>query len=82
MYLIDTNHCSLAILGNINIFSRLAEVENSLVSTCVIVEGELIDMVTRSQKQQSNLALVQNFHPTFYRVCWVSQSLNPTYECS
>ncbi|MBX9254216.1 type II toxin-antitoxin system VapC family toxin [Desmonostoc muscorum CCALA 125] len=61
MYLIDTNHCSLAILGNVNILSRLAEVENSLVSTCVIVQGELIDMATRSQRQQSNLALVQNF---------------------
>jgi hypothetical protein len=29
MYLIDTNHCSLAILGNVNILSRFAEVENS-----------------------------------------------------
>lgn len=61
MYLIDTNHCSLAILGNVNILIRLAEVENSLVSTCVIVQGKLIDMATRSQKQQSNLALVRNF---------------------
>ena len=61
MYLIDTNHCSLAILGNVNILSRLAEVENSLVSTCVIVQGELIDMATRYQRQQSNLVLVQNF---------------------
>ncbi|MEH2257682.1 type II toxin-antitoxin system VapC family toxin [Nostoc sp.] len=60
MYLIDINHCSLAILGNVNILSRLAEIENSLVSTCVIVQGELIDMAARSQKQQINLALVQN----------------------
>ncbi len=33
MYLLDTNHCSLAILGNVNILSRLAEIENSLVSS-------------------------------------------------
>ncbi|AKG21294.1 type II toxin-antitoxin system VapC family toxin [Calothrix sp. 336/3] len=61
MYLLDTNHCSLAILGNINILNRLLEVENSLISTCVIVQGELIDMAVRSQRQQSNLALIVNF---------------------
>ncbi|MEH2168126.1 MAG: type II toxin-antitoxin system VapC family toxin [Nostoc sp.] len=66
MYLIDTNHCSQAILGNVNILSRLAEVENSLVSTCVIVQGELIDMAARSQKQQINLALVRNFLSGIY----------------
>lgn len=58
MYLIDTNHCSLTILGNLNILNRLVEVENSLVSTCVIVQVELIDMVTRSQRQKSNLTNV------------------------
>ncbi|WP_375471589.1 type II toxin-antitoxin system VapC family toxin [uncultured Nostoc sp.] len=62
----DTNHCSLAILGNVNILSRLAEIENSLVSTCVIVQGELIDMAARSQKQQINLALVRNFITGIY----------------
>lgn len=66
MYLIDTNHCSLAILGNVNILSSLAEVENSLVSTCVIVQGELIDMAARSQKQQISLALVRNFITGIY----------------
>ncbi|MBN3870680.1 type II toxin-antitoxin system VapC family toxin [Nostoc sp. JL33] len=66
MYLIDTNHCSLAILGNVNILSRLVEVEKSLVSTCVIVQGELIDMAASSQKQQINLALVINFITGIY----------------
>lgn len=61
MYLLDTNHCSLAILGNANILSRLAEIENSLVSTCAIVQGELIDMAERSQRRESNLALIRNF---------------------
>ena len=61
MYLIDTNHCSLAILSNVNILNRLPEVENSLISTCVIVQEELIDMATHSQRQQTNLALIQNF---------------------
>lgn len=61
MYLLDKNHCGLAILGNINILNRLLEIENSLVSTCVIVQGELIDMAVRSQRQQSHLALIINF---------------------
>ena len=61
MYLVDTNHCSLAISVNANVLSRLAEVGNSLVSTCVIVQGELIDMAERSQRQESNLALIRNF---------------------
>ncbi|MFN6514310.1 MAG: type II toxin-antitoxin system VapC family toxin [Nostoc sp. CreGUA01] len=61
MYLLDTNYCSLAILGNINILNRLVVLENSLISTCVIVQGELIDMAVRSQRQESNLALIINF---------------------
>lgn len=61
MYLLDTNHCSLAISGNASVLSRLAEIENSFVSTCVIVQGELIDMAERSQRRESNLALIRNF---------------------
>lgn len=61
MYLLDTNHCSFAILGNSNVLSRLAAIENSLVSTCVIVQGELVDMAERSQRQEENLALIYRF---------------------
>lgn len=61
MYLLDTNHCSFAILGNSNVLSRLAAIENSLVSTCVIVQGELVDMAERSQRQEENLALIHRF---------------------
>jgi tRNA(fMet)-specific endonuclease VapC len=61
MYLLDTNHCSFAILGNSNVLSRLAAIENSLVSTCVIVQGELVDMAERSQRQEDNLALIHRF---------------------
>ena len=41
MYLLDTNHCSGAILGNANILRRLAETENIAIATCVVVQGEL-----------------------------------------
>jgi tRNA(fMet)-specific endonuclease VapC len=61
MYLLDTNHCSLAILGNSNVLSRLAAIENILVSTCVIVQGELVDMAERSQRQEENLAFIHRF---------------------
>ena len=59
MYLLDTNHCSRAILGDPNILSHLAAVDNTLVTTCVIVQGELIDMAERSQRRENNVALVQ-----------------------
>jgi tRNA(fMet)-specific endonuclease VapC len=66
MYLLDTNHCSRAILGDSNILSRLASVDNNLVTTCVIVQGELIDMAERSKARENNLALVQRFFQGIY----------------
>ncbi len=66
MYLLDTNHCSRAILGDSNILSRLASVDNTLVTTCVIVQGELIDMAERSRVRENNVALVQRFLQGIY----------------
>ncbi|TAE58038.1 MAG: type II toxin-antitoxin system VapC family toxin [Nostocales cyanobacterium] len=66
MYLLDTNHCSQAILGNVNLLRHLTEIENSLVTTCVIVQGELINMAERSQRYEANLALVHNFLQGIY----------------
>jgi tRNA(fMet)-specific endonuclease VapC len=66
MYLLDTNHCSGAILGNSNIINRLATLDNTLVATCVIVQGELIDMAERSRARDNNLALVQRFLQGIY----------------
>jgi tRNA(fMet)-specific endonuclease VapC len=61
MYLLDTNHCSQAILGNERIFNYLKTLEDDPICTCVIVRGELVDMAERSQHSQTNLILVQNF---------------------
>jgi tRNA(fMet)-specific endonuclease VapC len=66
MYLLDTNHCSGAILGDSNIINRLATLDNTLVATCVIVQGELIDMAERSRARENNLALVQRFLQGIY----------------
>jgi tRNA(fMet)-specific endonuclease VapC len=61
MFLLDTNHCSYAILGNTQILDRLANLGNVSISTCTIVQGELIDMAARSQQRQANLTLIQRF---------------------
>jgi tRNA(fMet)-specific endonuclease VapC len=66
MYLFDTNHCSAAILRDTNLLRRISEVEDSLVATCVIVQGELVDMAERSQRRENNLKLVQLFLQGIY----------------
>ncbi|MDJ0616353.1 MAG: type II toxin-antitoxin system VapC family toxin [Calothrix sp. MO_192.B10] len=66
MYLLDTNHCSAAILGDENLLRRIAEIENSLITTCVIVQGELVDMAERSQRREDNLALIHRFIQGIY----------------
>jgi tRNA(fMet)-specific endonuclease VapC len=65
-YLLDTNHCSRAILGDEKILNRLEVINDDFVCTCVIVQGELVDMAERSQRNQDNLALVQNFLQEIY----------------
>ncbi len=49
MFLLDTNHCSYAILGNTQILNRLANLGDEPIATCTIVKGELIDMAARSR---------------------------------
>ncbi len=66
MYLLDTNNCSRSILKDSQILNRLNEIDNNIVATCVITQGELIDMAERSQRNKSNLALVQNFLQGIY----------------
>ncbi len=64
--LLDTNHCSYAILGNIQVLDRLASLGDEPITTCTIVKGELIDMAARSQQRQANLALIQRFLAGLY----------------
>lgn len=61
MYLLDTNHCSLAIHHQPDIIAQLSALGQAQVSTCVIVQAELIYMAENSQNQQNNLQLVENF---------------------
>lgn len=61
MYLLDTNHCSFAIQNQPDILSRLAALSQSEITTCVIVQAELIYMAENSQKRESNLNRVKEF---------------------
>lgn len=70
MFLLDTTHCSSAILGNTQILKRLAELKakettvkgrSKTIATCSSVAVELIDMAACSQQRQVNLALVRRF---------------------
>jgi tRNA(fMet)-specific endonuclease VapC len=61
MYFLDTNHCSAAIRGNLQLPHYVTELETEQIATCVIVQGELIDMAARSQLHAANLILIEQF---------------------
>jgi tRNA(fMet)-specific endonuclease VapC len=61
MYLLDTNHCSRIIFGEINLIGRLQEHIGLGVATSVIVQGELLYMVQKSSQQEANLRFVRIF---------------------
>ena len=61
MYLLDTNHCSRLILGDVNLILRLSEIPRDRIYTCAIVAGELINMAEQSQQRAQNILLVKNF---------------------
>jgi tRNA(fMet)-specific endonuclease VapC len=61
MYLLDTNHCSAIILGEPNVISRITEVRESNIATCVIVQGELTYMMENSAQRETNLVSLTEF---------------------
>ena len=61
MYLIDTNHCSRIIQGEPSVIARLEQTGELLVSTCVIVAGELRFMVEKSARKEENVSVINNF---------------------
>ena len=61
MYLLDTNHCSLAIQGQPDILSRLNTIGDFRIATCVIVQAELIYMAENSQRREANRHRIEEF---------------------
>jgi tRNA(fMet)-specific endonuclease VapC len=51
MYLLDTNHCSAIILGELNVVRQVIEVGELNIATCVIVQGELTYMMENSAQR-------------------------------
>lgn len=64
MYLLDTNHCSRIIFGDSNLIRQLQEHSSAEVATSVIVRGELLYMVQKSEQQVANLQPVRAFLQT------------------
>ncbi len=59
MYLLDTNHCSRIIFGDPDLQQRLQSHLNDGAATSVIVRGELLYMVQKSNQQTVNLKAVR-----------------------
>jgi tRNA(fMet)-specific endonuclease VapC len=60
-HLLDTNHCSEIIMQNSALLDALLLHQQDELFTSAIVQGELIDMVARSQQKNANLRLVRQF---------------------
>ena len=65
MYLLDTNHCSYILQGRPGIIARLGQLDRALLSTSVIVRGELIFMAEKSDQHAGNLVRVNDFMQGF-----------------
>lgn len=61
MYLLDTNHCSRIILGDRTLIQQLETHSADGIATSVIVRGELLFMVQKSERQAENLKTVTAF---------------------
>ena len=61
MYLLDTNHCSRLIDGHPNIIKKFTQLGDAPIATCVIVQGELMFMVWKSERKAENLSNIKAF---------------------
>jgi len=61
MYLLDTDHCISLLNGHDMIRNRLRQLQDTLLFTCVVVEGELLYGVYNSRKVEANLSCRRAF---------------------
>jgi tRNA(fMet)-specific endonuclease VapC len=77
-YLLDTNHCSQIIMQDAALLDQLTRHPEDELFTSAIVQGELIDMVARSQQKTANLLLVRQFLSNI-PVCSVTPEIADVY---
>ncbi|MEI6444903.1 MAG: hypothetical protein WCO29_17665 [Nostocales cyanobacterium ELA583] len=51
MYLLDTNHCSFLIEGELNVVNHFRQRSQAIIATSAIVVGELRFMAQNSQQK-------------------------------
>ncbi|MBI1926747.1 type II toxin-antitoxin system VapC family toxin [Candidatus Poribacteria bacterium] len=71
MYLLDTNHCYHFLKKHASILQKIFQLgDDSLVVTCVIVQGELVYMAQKSERKEENLHELEQFleHMAVYPV--------------
>ncbi|WP_373480655.1 type II toxin-antitoxin system VapC family toxin [Geminocystis sp.] len=61
MYLLDTNHCSNLIFGELKIINKIEEISTEKIAISVVTEAELMYMAENSQRIVENLAIVEEF---------------------
>lgn len=61
MYLLDTNHCSNLIFGELKIINKIEEIGTEKIAISVVTEAELMYMAENSQRIVENLAIVEEF---------------------
>lgn len=60
-YLLDTNHFSRLILGNVTIRQYIAEAGELNIAISIITQGEILYMAYNSKQKQQNLASVKAY---------------------
>ena len=61
MYLLDTNHCSLILLGDPNIIKQIEDIGEDQIATTIITAGELLYMAENSTHREQNLIRLKDF---------------------
>lgn len=60
-YLLDTNHCSYIINGNIQVINALNTRENDTIAISIITYAELLYMADKSERKSENITALKHF---------------------
>ncbi len=60
-YLLDTNHCSFIINGNVQVINSLKNKRNNVIGISIITYAELLYMAEKSARKSENITGVKEF---------------------